>query len=60
MYSSDLAEQRIKHEIREAEDNVYKKGFVVDVNVRYVGGKPSVYAIMSVHDVIDIPDEEEG
>lgn len=31
MYASELAEQRLKHEIREAEDNVYKKGFVVDV-----------------------------
>ena len=36
MYASELAEQRLKHEIREAEDNVYKKGFVVDVNVRMV------------------------
>jgi hypothetical protein len=25
IYASDLAEQRIKHEVREADDNVYKK-----------------------------------
>jgi hypothetical protein len=58
MYASELAEERIKHEIREAEDNIYKKGFVVDVNVRMVGGKPSVFAVTNVHDIIDLPDDE--
>jgi hypothetical protein len=59
MYASELAEERIKHEIREAEDNIYKKGFVVDVNVRMVGGKPSVFAVTNVHEIIDLPDDEE-
>ncbi len=59
MYASELAEERIKHEIREAEDNIYKKGFVVDVNVRMVGGKPSVYAVTHLHEIIDLPDEDE-
>lgn len=58
MYASDLAEQRIKHEIRESEDNVYKKAFVVDVNVRLVNGKPSVYAVTHVHDVIELTDDQ--
>ena len=60
MYASELAEERLKHEIREAEDNVYKKGFVVDVNVRLVNGKPSVFAVTNVHEVIDLPDDEES
>lgn len=59
MYVSELAEERIKHEIREAEDNIYKKGFVVDVNVRMVGGKPSVYAVTNLHEIIDLPDDDE-
>jgi len=58
MYASELAEERIKHEIREAEDNIYKKGFVVDVNVRMVGGRPSVFAVTNLHDIIDLPDDE--
>jgi hypothetical protein len=59
MYASELAEERIKHEICEAEDNIYKKGFVVDVNVRMVGGKPSVYAVTNVHEIIDLLDDDE-
>lgn len=58
MYASELAEERLKHEIREAEDNVYKKGFVVDVNVRFVNGKPSVFAVTNVHEVIDLPEDD--
>lgn len=59
MYASELSEQRIKHEIRETEDNVYKKGFVVDVNVKMVRGKPSAYAVTHVHSIIDLPDDDE-
>lgn len=59
MYASEMAEERIKHEIREAEDNIYKKGFVVDVNVRMVGGKPSVFAVTNVREIIDLPDDDE-
>lgn len=57
IYASELAEDRIKHEIREADENVYKKGFVVDVNVRVSGGKPVGYAVTNVHQVIDLPDD---
>jgi hypothetical protein len=56
IYASDLAEQRIKHEVREADDNVYKKGFIVDVNVQLVGGKPAGYRVTNLHQVIDLPD----
>lgn len=56
-YGSELAEDRIKHEIRESDDNIYKKGFNVDVKVQSSGTRPVAYSIMHVHDVIDLPDE---
>ena len=56
VYASSLAEERIRHEIAEADDNVYKKGFEVDVNVEMRGDKPIAYRIVEVHDVIDLPD----
>jgi hypothetical protein len=59
VYASDLAEQQIKHEITDAEDNVYKKGFVVDVNIETRGGKPIAYAVTALHQVIDLPDDED-
>jgi hypothetical protein len=60
IYASDLAEKTIKHEIREAEDNIYKKGFVVDVNVEVrADGKPIGYRVTDVHQVIDVDDEED-
>ncbi len=58
MYGSQMAEDRIKHEIREADDNVFKKGFVVDVNVRLRDGVPVAYSVTHVHSVIDISDDE--
>jgi hypothetical protein len=59
VYSSEIAEQRIKYEIREASDNVYKKGFEVDVNVESRAGKPIAYRIVTLHQVIDLPDDED-
>jgi hypothetical protein len=56
-YGSELAEQRIKHEIRESDDNIFKKGFNVDVKVQMVSSRPVAYSIMNVHDVIDLPEE---
>lgn len=57
MYGSEQAENAIKSEIRDADDNVYKKGFVVDVNVRMSAGKPVAYSITEFHQVIDMPDD---
>jgi hypothetical protein len=54
IYASELAERRIKHEIREADDNVFKKGFIVDVNVQSLGGRPVGYRVTHVHQVIDL------
>lgn len=57
MYASELAEERIKHEIRESDQNIYKKGFNVDVSVQYKGEKPVVYKVIEVHQVIDLSEE---
>jgi hypothetical protein len=57
IYASDLAEQRIKHEIREADDNLFKKGFIVDVNVQTKAGRPVGYRVTNLHQVIDLPDD---
>lgn len=57
VYASQLAEERIKHEITVEPDNVFKKGFVVDLNVDERGGKPIAYSVTHVHQVIDLPDE---
>lgn len=57
MYGSEVTEAKIKHEIREADDNVYKKGFVVDVSVKLRNGKPAAYSVMNLHSVIDLPDD---
>lgn len=58
VYASTLAEERIRHEIAEADDNVYKKAFDVDVNVEMRAGKPIAYRLVAVHDVIDLPEDE--
>ncbi len=56
IYASEMAERQIKHEIREADDNVFKKAFVVDVNVESRGGQPIGYRVTQVHQVIDLPE----
>ncbi len=47
VYASNLAEERIRHEIADADDNVYKKGFDVDVNVEMRAGKPIAYRLVA-------------
>lgn len=58
MYSSTLAEDQIKYEIREPDENVYKKGFVVDVDV-IMRGRSTVYAVRQLHSVIDLTEDSE-
>jgi hypothetical protein len=60
VYASQMAEEQIKHEIREADDNVYKKGFIVDVSVQMKGGRPVAYRVTNLHQVIDLPEEEKS
>jgi hypothetical protein len=57
IYASSIAEERIKHEIRNSDENIYKKGFVVDANVLTKDGRVVAYAITSVHQIIDLPDD---
>jgi len=57
VYASDLAEQRMKHEITEADENIFKKGFMVDVNVETKGGRPVAYRVTNLHQVIDLPED---
>ena len=59
IYASNLAEQQIKYEIAQQE-SVFKKGFVVDVNVELRRGKPVAYRITNLHQVIDLPDDDEA
>ena len=57
IYVSELAGQQIKDEIVKPGGNPYSKGFIVDVDVETVGGRPKAYRIMDVHDVIDLDDD---
>jgi hypothetical protein len=60
IYASQMAEQQIRHEIRDEIDNVYKKGFVVDVNVELRSNqRPAAYRITNVHSIIDLSDDDE-
>lgn len=58
IYGSEMVGQEIKHEIREADDNIYKKGFVVDANVRLRSGRVVGYVVTKVHQIIDLPDDD--
>lgn len=57
IYASDLAGQRIKEEIMKPDGNPFQKGFVIDLDVETVGGKPRVYRVLEVYDIIDLDDE---
>lgn len=58
VYASDLARERIQHEMKENASNIFRLLFDVDVNVELSQGKPVAYRIAAVHDVTDAPDEE--
>lgn len=57
IYASDMAQRSIKAAFQS--ENVFKQGFVVDVNVERRNGKPIAYRIMNLHQIIDLPDEED-
>lgn len=58
VYASKLAEDRIKDEVRKPDENIFNKGFSVDVSVQKRGEKPIVYKIIEVHQVFDLPDDD--
>lgn len=43
-----------KDAIKEPGGNPYEKGFVVDLDVMTMAGRPKAYRIIEVHDVIDL------
>lgn len=53
IYSSELAESKIKHELRNAEDNPYKKAFIVDVVTETRNGKIWGYKVTNLHEIIN-------
>ena len=57
IYVSDLAGQRIKEEIMKPDGNPFQKGFVIDLDVETVGGKPRAYRVIEVYDIIDLDDD---
>ena len=57
MYSSELAENRIKHELRNSQFP-FKIGFIVDVFVETnATGNPIAYAVTNYHGHIDLSDD---
>jgi hypothetical protein len=56
VYASEMAKDRIKHEIMESEGNIYKKGFYVDVIIDMVGERVAAYKVTNFHQVVDLPD----
>lgn len=57
IYASRLAEDEIKDLLRHSEENIYKKGLVVDVNVQTKSDRPIAYAVTRLHQTIDLPDD---
>jgi hypothetical protein len=49
IYASELAKRQIKHEMIEADENVYKKGFVVDVYIETKNDRPVAYKVTNLH-----------
>lgn len=58
VYGSIIAEDRIKHEMLNSDDNIFKLGFVCDVNVKTRSGRVVAYSVTHVNQVIDLPDED--
>jgi hypothetical protein len=58
IYASELAGQKIKSSWTEVGANPYELGFVVDIDVQMVRGKPRAYRIMDVHEIFPLDEEE--
>ena len=56
VYASELAKERIAHEIAGDDRNIYKKGFYVDVVVDMAGDRVAAYKVTNFHSIIDLPD----
>lgn len=54
IYASDMTERQIKDQMRNTEENIYHKGFSVNVNVQSRNGRPIAYSVTNLHQIIDI------
>ena len=48
---------QIKDEIQNAYENVFKRGFVVDLNLVFSGTRPVAYSVTNLHQVIELPED---
>lgn len=58
VYDSELAQEKIKHEIRDGSRNLYKLGFYISGRVERLNDRPVAYRISEVHEIIDLPDDD--
>lgn len=59
IYASQLAEEQIKDELVNADENLFKKAFIVDVNTELRNGKPWAYRVTHLHQVIPFDENED-
>lgn len=50
--------ETLKHKMTNLQENPFRKGFVVQVHVQYVGDEPMLYTILDVREVIDFEEGE--
>jgi hypothetical protein len=50
--------ESLKHKMTNLQENPFKKGFIVQVHVQYIGDEPMLYTILDVREVIDLEEEE--
>lgn len=58
VYDSDLAEERIKHETKDGDRNLYKLGFYINGRVERLNGRPVAIRVSEVIDIIELPDDD--
>lgn len=57
IYDSGLAEEKIKHETKDGDRNLYKLGFYVNCRVERLNSKPVAIRISEVFNIIELPDD---
>jgi hypothetical protein len=59
VYASEIAGQKIKSVWADKGQNPYELGFIVDVNVEEVNGKPRLYRITDVYDIFRLDEDDD-
>lgn len=57
VYDSNLAEERIKHETKDGDRNLYKLGFYINGRVERLNNRPVAIRVSEVLDIIELPDD---